>query len=97
MSEPKRSPKVDLDCTREYLQRLNLSHASDVLTEHLTVASKEELAPHRFLDRLLSDELNHREERRIKTSLRLSGLPTGHTLSNFDFAFQLNALIALAR
>ena len=29
-----------------------------------------------------------REERRVKTSLRLSGLPPGQTLGNFDFAFQ---------
>jgi DNA replication protein DnaC len=45
-------------------------------------------SPHRFLDRLLEEELRHREERRIRTSLTLSGLPTGQTLANFDFAFQ---------
>jgi len=45
-------------------------------------------SPHRFLDRLLEEELRHREERRIRTSLKLSGLPTGQTLANFDFAFQ---------
>jgi DNA replication protein DnaC len=33
-------------------------------------------------------ELSAREESRIKTSLKLSGLPLGQTLSNFDFAFQ---------
>ncbi len=36
----------------------------------------------RFLDGLLDAELGLREER------RLSGLPTGQTLGNFDFAFQ---------
>ena len=51
-------------------------------------ATKEELAPHRFLDGLLETELQHREERRLKTSLKLSGLPTGQTLGTFDFAFQ---------
>src|SRR6185312_7856933 len=29
-----------------------------------------------------------REARRVKTSLKLSNLPTGQTLENFDFAFQ---------
>lgn len=43
---------------------------------------------HRFLDRFLDDELASREERRVRTSLRLSGLPTGQTLASFDFAFQ---------
>lgn len=33
-------------------------------------------------------ELSARDERRVRTSLRLSGLPTGQTLGNFDFAFQ---------
>ena len=34
------------------------------------------------------EEMRQREERRVKTSLRLSGLPTGQTLASFDFAFQ---------
>jgi DNA replication protein DnaC len=88
MSGPKTTPKVDLDGTRERLRRLGLVRAADVLGDHLSVATRDELAPHRFLDQLLEDELSHREERRIKTSLRLSGLPTGQTLSTFDFAFQ---------
>jgi len=54
----------------------------------LSQAVKEDLAPHRFLDKLLEVELSRREERRTKTSLKLSGLPTGQTLGNFDFTFQ---------
>lgn len=46
------------------------------------------MPPHRFLDRVLGTELSSREERRIRTSLRLSGLPTGYTLQNFDWDFQ---------
>ncbi|RWO73704.1 MAG: hypothetical protein EOS18_32875 [Mesorhizobium sp.] len=33
-------------------------------------------------------ECSGREERRVKVSLKMSGLPTGQTLENFDFAFQ---------
>ncbi len=40
------------------------------------------------MERLLEAEIQQREERRIKTSLRLSGLPTGYTLADFDWAFQ---------
>jgi DNA replication protein DnaC len=36
----------------------------------------------------LDEEVRRREERRIKTSLRISGLPPGQTLGNFDFTFQ---------
>ncbi len=81
-------PRVDLDATVERLQRVGLLHAAERLGERLEQASKDNLAPHRFLDRLLEDELSEREQRRISTSLKLSGLPTGQTLGNFDFAFQ---------
>ena len=83
-----RRGKVDLDATRDRLVKLGLVHAAEYVGEQLAQATKEELAPHRFLDALLEVELQVREERRMKTSLRLSGLPPGHTLGNFDFAFQ---------
>lgn len=84
----RKSPRVDLDTTRDRLTRLGLTHASDHVAELLARATKEELAPHRFLDGLLEAELQSREERRLKTSLKLSGLPTGQTLGSFDFSFQ---------
>jgi len=80
--------RVDLDQTRRYLEQLGLMHACEQLSELVSQAVKKDLSVHRFLDELLSSELDHREERRIKTSLRLSGLPPGQSLGNFDFAFQ---------
>ena len=85
---PKKKPEVDLDRTRERLLRLGLVHAADQLGEQVALAAKETHAPHRFLDALLEAELATRDERRVRTSLRLSGLPTGQTLASFDFAFQ---------
>ena len=80
--------RVDLDQTRQSLEQLGLMHASEQLSELVGQAVKKNLSVHRFLDELLWSELAHREERRIKTSLRLSGLPPGQTLGNFDFNFQ---------
>jgi len=85
---PKKAPQVDLDRTRERLAKLGLVHAADQLGEHVAAAVKEPQPPHRFLDALLETELGAREERRLRTSLRLSGLPTGQTLASFDFGFQ---------
>jgi len=85
---PKKTPQVDLDRTRERLVKVGLHHAAERLGEHVAEAAKETHPPHRFLDGLLEVELGLREERRLRTSLRLSGLPTGQTLGNFDFAFQ---------
>ena len=86
MSKPE--AKLELDKTREVMLALGLEHGASALGELISKAVKDELAPHRFLDELLSVELGHREERRVRTSLRLSALPIGHTLANFDWSFQ---------
>jgi len=85
----KATPAVlDIDRTRGRLTQLGLFHASERLDTLLADAVREEIPAHAFLDRLLTSEVQGRDERRIKTMLRLSGLPTGQTLANFDFAFQ---------
>jgi len=84
----KASPKVDLDATRDRLLRLGLEFAAEQLEAQISAAVKEPVAPHRFLDSVLDEEIERREERRIRTALRTSGLPYGMTLSTFDFAFQ---------
>jgi DNA replication protein DnaC len=81
-------PKLDIDATRERLTALGCGYAAEHLGHLLGEAVRTEIAPHSFLDRLLAVELSAREERRVKTSLKLSNLPTGQTLENFDFAFQ---------
>ena len=82
------TPKVDLDATREQLGRVGLQRAAEQLDGLVSEAVKESVSPHAFLDRLLGEELRYREERRMRTSLKLSGLPTGQTLASFDFSFQ---------
>ena len=82
------APRVDLDGTRDRLARLGLQSAAEQLHDLLSDAVKDNESPHQFVDRVLDHEMRCREERRVRTSLRLSGLPTGHTLANFDFAFQ---------
>jgi DNA replication protein DnaC len=88
MSAKATAPKVDIDHTREQLERAGLGRAAEQLDELVSDAVKSHLSPHRFIDRLLEEELSYREERRVRTSLKLSGLPTGQTIANFDFSFQ---------
>jgi DNA replication protein DnaC len=80
--------KLDVDRTRERLLELGLAHAADQLEPVLSDAVKEGHAPHAVLDTLLDAEHQAREGRRVRTALRLSSLPTGQTLADFDFAFQ---------
>jgi len=78
----------DLGTLVDQLVKLGLDFAAEALPAILTRAVKEDLGSPALLEQLLRGELERREERRVRTSLRLSGLPTGQTLANFDFAFQ---------
>ena len=84
---PKAAP-ADLGMLVDQLVKLGLEFAAEALPAILTRAVKEDLGTPALLEQLLRGELERREERRIRTSLRLSGLPTGQALANFDFAFQ---------
>jgi DNA replication protein DnaC len=78
----------DLDRTRGLLSDLGFEHAPMVIAELVERGVREEMALPVFLDLVLERERTFREERRVKTSLKLSGLPVGKTLEGFDFAFQ---------
>ena len=54
--------KVDLDSTRAALEQLGLVHVAESLPQMLNEAVKENLAAHRFLDKLLAAEVGQREE-----------------------------------
>lgn len=78
----------DLDRTRGLLADLGFEHAPLVLPELVERGVRDQMALPVFLDLVLEQERAFREERRVKTSLKLSGLPVGKTLEGFDFAFQ---------
>jgi DNA replication protein DnaC len=82
------APHLEVDGIRERLAQLGLAHAAEALAEEITEAVKHDRPAHVVLDRLLRREVDARDERRVKTSLRLSNLPAGMTLGNFDFGFQ---------
>ena len=85
---PAKPQATDLPALLARLARLGLDFAAEALPGLLTRAVKEDLGPPALLGQLLTGELERREERRVRTSLKLSGLPSGQTLANFDFAFQ---------
>ncbi|MCW7755459.1 IS21-like element helper ATPase IstB [Desulfobotulus sp. H1] len=80
--------RTEVDSIRSTLVDLGLNFAAENLTELLSESVRRQMPGHEFLGRLLETEIAQREERRIERTLRLSGLPVGYTLGNFDFAFQ---------
>jgi DNA replication protein DnaC len=82
---------LPLDALAQQLTTLGLEHAADALPELLATAARERLDPGAFLGRLLTRQLERKDERRITTMLTLSGLPSGKTLEDFDWTFQPKA------
>jgi DNA replication protein DnaC len=83
-----RAPKVDLDQVVQKCATLGLAHAAECLTELVEEGSRDNAPPLRFLELVLEREIEWKTERRVATSLKLSGLPTGKTLEGFDWTFQ---------
>jgi DNA replication protein DnaC len=79
---------VSLDPVAPKLAMLGLDHPASCLAELVEEATREKLSPVGFLDLLLTRQLERKDERRVQTMLKLSGLPPGKTLEDFDFAFQ---------
>lgn len=70
------------------LTRLRLPRIQTLLLEVLKTAETEAWSYLTLLDRLLEEEVAQKEQRRIESALKHSGLPYLKTLDEFDFAFQ---------
>src|SRR5512133_466561 len=78
---------VGRDRCRRRLEQVGFGHSSNVLAELLSQAVTEQLSLAGFLELLLSSEKRHREEKRMRTWLKWSGLPVGKTIESYDFGF----------
>jgi DNA replication protein DnaC len=80
-----------LEPLRAKLSTLGLEYPASVLPELVEQAARDDLSPLAFLDLLLTGQLDRKDERRVTTMLKLSGLPPGKTLEDFDWGFQPKA------
>ncbi len=85
---PKPPATQDIGALAQRLDALRLVFAAEHLELLVTQSVKEDWNATRFLDELLRLELERQHERRVTQAIRISHLPTGPTLSNFDFAYQ---------
>jgi len=70
------------------LDRLRLPRTRAVLPAVLETAEAQSLSYLQMLDALLEEEVASKEQRRLDTAFKISGLPFIKTLSDFDFPFQ---------
>lgn len=72
----------------ENLTRLKLPWIRQIIPDTIKCAEMESWSYLTLLDRLMEEEVARKEQRRVESVLKLSGLPWVKTLDEFDFAFQ---------
>src|SRR5690625_4394717 len=77
-----------LERSRALLRHLGFEFTPERLPELLEQSVREEHSLPDFLEHVLTQERLAREERRVKTALKLSGLSLGKTLEEYDYSFQ---------
>lgn len=82
------SDTLVMDRIESNLTRLKLSRICEVLTDLTQIADEQGKSYLSFLDELLEEEVAAKEQRRIETALKISGLPYIKSIDDFDFAFQ---------
>jgi DNA replication protein DnaC len=69
------------------LTRLRCSRIQELLPGMVEEAQAGNQTYLGFLDRLLQEEVTAKEDRRVRTSLKIAGLPFEKTIEQYDFAF----------
>ena len=77
-----------LDRIQSSLSRLKLSRMGEILQQVIKTSEEEGKSYLSFLEELLEEEVACKEQRRVETSLKISGLPFIKSIDEFDFAFQ---------
>ena len=77
-----------LDRIESNLTRLRLPRIREILEHVLKASEKQDKSHLSFLDELLEEEVTHKEQRRVETALKISGLPFIKSIDEFDFTFQ---------
>ena len=72
---------------KSQLTRLKMSGISDTLEIRLLEAQNNKLSYSDLLTLLLNDELEKRQERKLKLLIQRAGIGNQQTLENFDFSF----------
>jgi DNA replication protein DnaC len=90
---------VDITHARvvESLARLHLRHVAQRLDAILSEAARSEPTYLDFLDRLLVEELDSKQRKRVAMHIQIAHFPAQKTLDDFDFKFQPSVDAKLVR
>jgi len=77
-----------LERIQSSLTRLKLSRMGEILGQVIKTSEEQGKSYLSFLEELLEEEVACKEQRRVETALKISGLPFIKSIDEFDFAFQ---------
>jgi DNA replication protein DnaC len=80
-------PELIMERITDNLNRLKLGKMLEILPVVSEEARTNNASWLTFLDRLLEQEVDAREDRRVRTSLKIAGLPFDKTIDEYDFGF----------
>jgi len=78
---------ITLDRVSSNLKRLKLNFLSQIIPEKLKQFEKDSRSFLQQFDELLEEEVNFKEQRRVETTIRTSGLPFAKSIDEYDFTF----------
>ena len=82
------SESIIMERVQSNLSRLKMNRAIEVLPERLKAAETQEQSHLSFLDEVLEEEVAQKEQRRLQTTFKISGLPFIKSIDEYDFTFQ---------
>lgn len=82
------SEQLVMERLTDNLTRLRLPRTREILPEMVKMAEDESWSYLVLLDRLLGEEVASKDQKRIASALRTSGLPYVKSIDEFDFTFQ---------
>jgi DNA replication protein DnaC len=77
-----------MDRIESNLDRLKMTRISEIIGSLVKTAEEQGKSYLSFIDELLEEEVAAKEQRRIETALKISGLPYIKSIDEFDFTFQ---------
>lgn len=73
---------------REHLVKLRLGAIADKLDALLAEAARKDMSFLDFLDRILREEIDSKQQKRVAMGIQIAHFPSQKTLEEFDFKFQ---------
>ncbi len=74
----------------ENLERLRLNRIKEIFPSAIKKAEENKLSYMAWIDQLLAEEVAVKEDRRLRTTLKIAGLPFEKTIEEYDFSFHPN-------